>query len=145
MAMARPALEALLRERQLDRTLTTALPPLDPHDDRAVASTRCTGLDRQLGGGFPRGQLSELIGQRSAGRTTLLLHTLAAATARGELVALVDALDMFDVASAVAAGVDLDRLLWVRGHVVSHPGLCGDTNQRALEQALRAQIGRAHV
>lgn len=136
--MARPALEALLREHRLDRTLTTALPPLDPHDDCAVASTGCSGLDIQLGGGFPRGQLSELIGQRSAGRTTLLLQTLAAATTRGELVAVVDALDMFDVASAVAAKVDLDRLLWVRGHVVAHPGLCGDTNQRALEQAVRA-------
>jgi hypothetical protein len=138
MAMARPALEALLREHRLDRTLTTSLPPLDPHDDAAVASTGCSGLDAQLGGGFPRGQLSELVGRRSAGRTTLLLQTLAAATARGELVAVIDALDMFDVASAVAAKIDLDRLLWVRGHVVAHPGLCGDTNQRALEQAVRA-------
>src|SRR5258706_10486716 len=63
---------------------------------------------------------------------------LAAATARGELVALVDALDMLDVESAAAAGVDLDRLLWVRGHVVTNPGMCRDMNQRALEQAIRA-------
>jgi hypothetical protein len=63
---------------------------------------------------------------------------LAAATARGELVALVDALDMFDVESAADAGVDLARLLWIRGSVVSHPGLCRDTNQRAMEQAVRA-------
>ena len=67
-----------------------------------------------------------------------MLQTAAAATRRGELVALVDALDMFDVESAAAAGVDLDRLLWIRGHVVSNPGLCRDTNQRALEQAIRA-------
>ena len=63
---------------------------------------------------------------------------MAAATARGELVALVDALDMLDVESAAGAGVDLDRLLWIRGHVVSNPGLCRDMNQRALEQAIRA-------
>ena len=63
---------------------------------------------------------------------------LAAATARGELVALVDALDMFDVESAAAAGIDLERLLWIRGHVVSNPGLCRDSNQRALEQAVKA-------
>ena len=70
--------------------------------------TGVTALDARLGGGFPRGQLSELVGPRSSGRTSLLLQMLAAATARGELVALVDALDMFDVESAAAAGVDLD-------------------------------------
>jgi hypothetical protein len=45
---------------------------------------------------------------------------------------------MFDVESAAAAGVDLDRVLWIRGHVVVHPGLCRDMNQRALEQVVRA-------
>ena len=45
---------------------------------------------------------------------------------------------MFDVASAAAAGIDLDRLLWIRGHVVSNPGMCRDLNQRAMEQAIRA-------
>src|SRR5712692_9697474 len=63
---------------------------------------------------------------------------MAAAAARGEILALVDALDRFDVASAEAAGVDLNRLLWIRGHVVANPGLCRDTNQRALEQAVKA-------
>src|SRR5260221_10692337 len=67
-----------------------------------------------------------------------MLQLLAAAAGRGELVAVVDALDMFDVESAAAAGVDLDRLLWIRGFVVPNPGMCRDMNQRALEQAIRA-------
>jgi hypothetical protein len=67
-----------------------------------------------------------------------VLQMMAAATARGELVALVDALDMLDVASAAATGVVLPQLLWVRGHVVMNPGMCRDLNQRALEQAIRA-------
>src|SRR5437868_13663035 len=138
MALARADLESLLRTRQLDRTLTTAIPQTDPRDEHALAPSGISALDARLGGGFPRGQLSELIGPRSSGRTSVLLQTLAAATARGELVALVDALDMLDVESAAAAGVDLSRLLWIRGHVVSNPGLCRDTNQRALEQAIRA-------
>ena len=138
MALARADLESLLRTRQLDRTLTTALPPVDPRDAHVLAPSGISALDARLGGGFPRGQLSELVGPRSSGRTSLLLQMMAAATARGELVALVDALDMFDVESASAAGVDLDRLLWIRGHVVSNPGLCRDINQRALEQAIRA-------
>ena len=138
MALARADLESLLRARQLDHTLTTALPQLDPRDESALAPSGMTALDARLGGGFPRGQLSELVGPRSSGRTSLLLQMLAAATARGELVALVDALDMLDVESTAAAGVDLERLLWVRGHVVSNPGACRDLNQRALEQAIRA-------
>ena len=138
MPLARVDLESLLRTRRLDRTLTTALPPLDPRDETACASSGVPSLDAPLGGGFPRGQLSEVVGPRSSGRTSVMLQTAAAATGRGELVALVDVLDMFDVESAAAAGVDLDRLLWIRGHVVSNPGLCRDINQRALEQAIRA-------
>ncbi len=134
----RNTLVTALRARRLDRTLTTALPTLDPRDEQAVGPTGLTALDSRLGGGFPRGHLSELVGPRSSGRTSLLLQTMAAATARGELVALVDALDMLDTASASAAGVDLTRLLWVRGNVVINPGLCRDLNQRAMEQAVKA-------
>jgi hypothetical protein len=138
MALARADLESLLRARQLDRTLTTALPVLDPRDEAAIAPSGDASLDARLGGGFPRGHVSELVGPRSSGRTSLVLQMIAEATVRGDLVGLVDALDMLDVESAAVAGVDLDRLLWVRGHVVSNPGLCGDLNQRALEQAVRA-------
>src|SRR5437868_3568357 len=138
MALARADLESLLRARRLDRTLTTALPSVDPHDDAALAPSGIPSLDARLGGGLRRGHVSEIVGARSSGRTSFLLQTLAASTRRGELVALVDALDMFDVESAAAAGIELDRLLWIRGHVVINPGLCGDMNQRALEQAIRA-------
>jgi hypothetical protein len=138
MALARADLESLLRARQLDRTLTTSLPPVDARDEAALAPSGITALDARLGGGFPRGQLSELVGPRSSGRTAVLLQMMAASAARGELVALVDALDMFDIESAAAAGVDLARLLWIRGHVVTSQGLCRELNQRAMEQAIRA-------
>jgi hypothetical protein len=138
MPLARADLESLLRARRLDRTLTSALPCPDPFDEAAVAPTGITALDARLSGGFPRGQLSELAGPRSSARASLTLQLLAAATRRGELTAVVDALDMFDPPSAAAAGVDLDRLLWIRGHVVVNPGMCRDVNQRALEQAIKA-------
>jgi hypothetical protein len=67
-----------------------------------------------LTGGLPRGCLTEICGPASSGRTTLLLAALAAATRRGEFCALVDASDALDPQSAAAAGLDLDRLLWVR-------------------------------
>jgi hypothetical protein len=132
-SLARADLESLLHTKQLDRTLTHG-----PRPDLELASTGHPALDARLRGGVPRGQVSELIGPRSSGRTRILLQMLAAATARGELVALVDALDMFDVESAAAAGVDLARLLWIRGFVVPNPGMCRDLNQRAMVQAIRA-------
>jgi recA bacterial DNA recombination protein len=135
---SRADLESLLRTRRLDRTLTTALPLPALQDEYAVGATGITAFDAIIGGGFPRGQLSEITGARSSGRASLIVRMLAAAAARGELTALVDALDMFDVASAAAAEVDLDRLLWIRGHVVPNPGFCRDVNQRAMEQAIRA-------
>src|SRR5262245_35038913 len=137
-SFARETLEALLRTRKLDRTLTSTLHSHPVRDELAMAATQVAALDAQLSGGFPRGQLSEIVGPRSSGRTSLLLQMFAAATSRGELVALVDGLDTFDVESASAAGVALDRLLWIRGHVVSNPGLCRDLNHRAADQVIKA-------
>jgi hypothetical protein len=67
-----------------------------------------------LTGGLPRGCLSEICGLASSGRTSLLLASLAAATRRGEFCVVVDASDSLDPHSAADAGVELDRLLWVR-------------------------------
>ena len=111
-------IEGLLRARKLDGTLTKL--ELVP----AMAPTGLDAFDRALGGGWRRGELSELTGPASSGRTSLLLASLAAATARGEVVAVVDSLDRFDPAMAASAGVDLMRLLWVRGPSVTDvPGL----------------------
>ena len=113
MATARAVLESLLRERHLDVTLTTARPWAAEPEDR-VAATGIGSLDDPLGGGLRRGHLSEIVGPRSAGRATVLCHAMAAATGRGEVVALIDTADRFDPASAADAGVDLSRVLWVR-------------------------------
>jgi len=67
-----------------------------------------------LTGGLPRGCLTEICGPASSGRTTLLLSALAAATRRGEFCVVIDASDALDPHSAAAAGVEMDRLLWVR-------------------------------
>jgi RecA/RadA recombinase len=71
-------------------------------------------LDRLLAGGFPRGCVSEIAGPGSCGRTSLALALLAEATRAGEVVAVADGADAFDPASARAAGVVLERVLWMR-------------------------------
>lgn len=134
---ARAGLEAALRAKKLDGTLTWSLQE-EPRDECMLAPIGLPAVDAHLGGGLSRGQVSEIVGPLTSGRTTLALKALATATLRGELVALVDALDRLDVSSAVAAGIDLDRLLWIRGHVTSHPGSCRDANRRALDHAVKA-------
>src|SRR5271163_2116097 len=67
-----------------------------------------------LTGGLPRGCLTEVCGPASSGRTSVLLAALAAATQRQEVCALVDVSDAFNPHSAAAAGVNFERLLWVR-------------------------------
>jgi len=70
---------------------------------------------------LPRGALTEIHGLASSGRTSLLIAILAAATARQEICALVDAEDAFDPATAAQAGVALDRLVWIRSaHNAEH-------------------------
>jgi hypothetical protein len=72
-------------------------------------------------GGLPRGALTEIVGEASSGRTSLLLSILCEATGRQETCALVDAEDAFDPHSAAAAGVRLDRLIWIRSaHNAEH-------------------------
>lgn len=87
----------LLRERMAPQTVPVGIAELDA-----------------LTGGLPRGALSEITGPASSGRTGLMLSALAAATQRQEVCALVDASDSFNPVSAKAAGVALDRLLWIR-------------------------------
>lgn len=85
----------------------------------AVAPFERDALDRMLRGGLPRGHLSEIVGPPSSGRTSLAWSALAAATRRGEWVALVDTFDRLDPAIAAACGIDLSHLLWVRGQALS--------------------------
>jgi len=112
MQAARQHIEALLRARRLDRTVTDAGRPADAV--RAVP-TGLPRLDADLAGGWPCGETSEIAGPASSGRTSLLIASLAAATARGDIAALIDTHDTLDVESAQAAGLALDHLLWVRG------------------------------
>ncbi|MGA3213111.1 MAG: hypothetical protein ABSD20_17545 [Terriglobales bacterium] len=92
--------------------------------ERPIAPVAACGIAEVdvLTGGLPRGALTEICGLASSGRTSLLLAALAQATRRQEICALVDATDGFDPHSAAAAGVELERLLWIRcsGTAIRH-------------------------
>jgi hypothetical protein len=82
-----------------------------------IESSPPPGWDREgidgLLGLFPPGRLSEIVGPRSSGGSSLLLALIARITTGGQ-VAYVDGMDALDPASAVTAGVDLSALLWVK-------------------------------
>jgi hypothetical protein len=105
----------LLRERVAPLTVSTGVAALDA-----------------LTGGLPRGALTEIAGPTSSGRTGVMLAALAGATCRQEVCALVDASDSFDPPSATVAGVDLERLLWVRCSDIPRrrPGVARTTRNR---------------
>ena len=99
----------------------TAASRLEVRPAPEMVSSGIREIDK-LAGGLPRGCLSEICGPASSGRTSVLLAALAAATRRQEVCALVDATDALDVVSAAAAGVELERLLWIRGNPASGVG-----------------------
>src|SRR5437773_10664675 len=82
-------------------------------------ATGLSALDAVLGGGIPRGRITELAGPRSAGRTGLAAAIAASATRAGETIAWVDPADTLEPEAAAAAGIALTRLLWVRPRGVS--------------------------
>ena len=96
--------------------LTSARELVDRHAviPTSVLATTVEALDDLLAGGLHRGQMVELVGYRSSGRFSTVLAILAATTTRGEAAALVDLGDGFAPQLAQAAGVVLERLLWVR-------------------------------
>lgn len=106
------ALEDLLRAKRLQ----AATPPLRGERRIFPLKTGLPTLDAVLGGGIPRGQVSEIFGSTSSGRTGLLLSLMAGVTSAGQLGAWVDGADRLDPASAHAAGVELGRLFWLRGN-----------------------------
>lgn len=141
--LARATLESLLRDRKLDRTLAVFPGGAAARADRTDAlATGHPRADQALDGGWPRGHLSVVSGSASAGRTSLVIGSLAAATGGGELAALVDAADRFDPPAASARGVVLERLLWIRGTLgaLGTPGATGSSRRPGVERALTQSV-----
>ena len=79
----------------------------------AMLSTGIQEVD-SLTGGVPRGAITEISGSVSSGRTSLMFSLLAQGTTNDEVCALIDTNDVFAPTMANIAGIDFDRLLWIR-------------------------------
>jgi replicative DNA helicase len=111
---------ALSRSRaaraRLESALTERIPSPFTDLDRRVLESVPTGIAPldALTGGLPRGAITEISGPPSSGRTSAMVSIIIEAIANDEVCALVDGNDAFDPKSAAAAGLELQRLLWVR-------------------------------
>lgn len=89
-------------------------------EGRPVVSARFlpsgrSAVDAQLtGGGFKCGAISQLVGTRASGKTTIALSAIAQATRHGGVAAFVDGAHDLYPPAARALGVVLERLLIVR-------------------------------
>src|SRR5581483_10263053 len=87
-------------------------------------STGSLALDLALGiGGIPRGRVTEIYGQESAGKSTVALSVMAQAQKLGGMAAYIDAEHAMDPAYAEAIGIKVEELL------ISQP----DSGEQALE------------
>jgi len=67
-----------------------------------------------LRGGLPRGQLIEIVGSKSSGKTTLLFRILLALNKEGRSIAYLDFSKTFYPPSAQKSGIDLKKVLVLR-------------------------------
>ena len=75
-------------------------------------SSGSLSVDLALGGkGFPRGRIIEVFGPESSGKTTIALHSVAAAQRAGGVAAFIDAEHALDPSWAKKLGISLERLL----------------------------------
>ncbi len=100
-------------ETALANRIPSALTFFQNQSPLRTVPTGILELDDRIGG-IPLGGLTEICGPISSGRTSLLISLLAEFSHTQGVCALVDAGDSFHPQSAVAAGVDLTQLLWVR-------------------------------
>lgn len=84
------------------------------HEESRFEPLQLIRLKSFLQNGIDRGGIGEIYGKRSSGRLSLSLHILAEATKRGEICAVIDLNDSFDPASAAAAEIRLEKIVWVR-------------------------------
>lgn len=69
-------------------------------------------IDDALAGGLPEGRIVELYGAEASGKTTVLLHFIAAAQSRGEVVYFIDAENALDLQYAMRIGVKPKEMLF---------------------------------
>lgn len=125
---------------QVETTLATRIPAalsLKIKQSPELFPTGISEIDTAVGGGIPRGNITEISGSASTGKTSLCLAAVAAITQTGAACAWVDVSDSLSPESAAAADIVLKRMLWLRMSAERRQRVT-DKPWSRLEQALKA-------
>ena len=110
-------MKAAFSKAEIESEITSRFGDAFKLQEKRPAEVIPTGLcevDSFIGGGLPRGSITEVFGPASSGRTSFMLSALAHATERQEVCALIDTNNAFDPKSASEAEINFERLLWIR-------------------------------
>ena len=110
-------MRAAFSKTEIESEITSRFGDAFKLQEKRPAEVIPTGLcevDSFIGGGLPRGSITEVFGPASSGRTSFMLSALAHATERQEVCALIDTNNAFDPKSASEAEINFERLLWIR-------------------------------
>jgi hypothetical protein len=104
-------LKAIKKEHRLT-TGSELIDILERRRRNQVVPTTLESIDALLDGGLPRGKMTEVAGRGV--RLSIEIAAIASATTCGEAAALIDLGDCFDPQLGESAGIQLQRMLWVR-------------------------------
>lgn len=104
---------------------------LDPKNVKRhpVISTGSILLDSKIGGGYPKGKITEIYGPEASGKTTFTLHAAVECQRQGGRVLFVDAEHALDIKYAMQIGLDVSQ----NKALIAQPG----SGEEALEIADR--------
>lgn len=125
---------------QIEATLAQRVPAALTLKIKQAPELFATGMvevDEMLGGGIPRGSITEVSGAASTGKTSFALSAIASITQLGNACAWVDVNDALSPEATAAAGVELRRLLWLRMSAERGKKVA-DKPWSRMEQALKA-------
>lgn len=112
----------------------------DAQADVPRLSSGSIGLDRILGGGYPKGRITEVYGEPSSGKSLLTYLAIKEAQKNGLITALVDAENSFTQDWAINLGIDPSKLIVISAQDEAGEPKSGEKLLENVVKLIEAQV-----